>query len=63
MEHLEGDEDDHLLFRTPMKSGSTNSMDSKHPGPHLIPSGLYLLEEVLRSSFENSSTMSSVDDS
>ena len=65
VEHLEGDEDEDNLpwFRRPIKSGSTNSTDSKHPGPHLIPSGLYFHEKLRHASLDNSSSsMSNIDD-
>jgi hypothetical protein len=67
--HLQGDddddddEDDHPWFRTPVKSGSVSSMDSKHLGPHLIPSGPYFHDKVRHASLDNSSfSLSNIDD-
>jgi hypothetical protein len=68
VDHLQGDdddddEDDHPWFRTPVKSGSTSSMDSKYLGPHLIPSGPYFHDRVRHASLDNaSSSLSNIDD-
>lgn len=68
VDHLRGDDDDdvddHPWFRTPVKSGSTSSMDSKYLGPHLIPSGSYFHDRVRHASLDNiSSSLSNIDDS
>ena len=67
VDHLQGDEDededDHPWLRTPIKSGSTSSMDSKYLGPHLIPSGPYFHDKVRHASLDNtSSSLSNIDD-